>query len=83
MLAMKPALNLSDNALALPAPASSFHKYWNILRISLVERLVYRADFIVSTIFRFLPLVTSFLLWQAVFDGSGEKSSPAISATAT
>src|SRR5205814_5738976 len=42
-------------------------------RVSLVERLVYRADFIVSTIFRFLPLVTSFLLWQAVFDGSGEE----------
>jgi ABC-2 type transport system permease protein len=47
-------------------------KYWKILRISLVERLVYRADFFVSTIFRFLPLVTSFLLWEAVFAGSGE-----------
>jgi viologen exporter family transport system permease protein len=48
----------------------AFAKYWNILRISLVERLVYRADFFVSTIFRFLPLLTSFLLWEAVFDGA-------------
>jgi ABC-2 type transport system permease protein len=58
--------------VALPAPASPFRKYWRILRISLVERLVYRADFIVSTVFRFLPLVTSFLLWEAVFDSSGQ-----------
>jgi ABC-2 type transport system permease protein len=47
--------------------AHAFSKYGKILRISLVERLVYRADFFVSTIFRFLPLVTSFLLWEAVF----------------
>jgi ABC-2 type transport system permease protein len=46
----------------------TFAKYGKILRISLSERLVYRADFFVSTIFRFLPLVTSFLLWQAVFN---------------
>src|SRR5262245_45388341 len=45
-------------------------KYWNILRISLVERFTYRADFFFSTFFRFLPLVVSFLLWQAVFDAS-------------
>ena len=50
---------------------TSLRKYGKILRISLVERLVYRADFFVSTIFRFLPLVTSFLLWEAVFASSG------------
>src|SRR5438552_1380387 len=69
---MKPALSSSDGAVALPASAGALKKYWKILRISLVERLVYRADFIVSTVFRFLPLVTSFLLWQAVFEGSGQ-----------
>jgi ABC-2 type transport system permease protein len=47
-------------------------KYWKILRISLVERLVYRADFFVATVFRFLPLVTTFLLWEAIFTGSGK-----------
>lgn len=50
-----------------------WQKYWKILRISLVERLVYRADFFVSTIFRFLPLVTSFLLWEAVYLSSGKE----------
>jgi ABC-2 type transport system permease protein len=71
---MKPALSPSDGALALPPPGSPLKKYLKILRISLVERLVYRADFIVSTVFRFLPLVTSFLLWQAVFDSSQQQS---------
>jgi ABC-2 type transport system permease protein len=69
---MKPAPSLSD-AVLLPAPSNPLKKYWKILCVSLVERLVYRADFIVSTVFRFLPLVTSFLLWQAVFDGSGQE----------
>src|SRR5437879_10063322 len=48
-------------------------KYFKILRISLMERLVYRADFFVATLFRFLPLLTTFLLWEAVYAGSGEK----------
>src|SRR5436853_7129091 len=68
---MKPALSSSDALVALPRPGGSLKKYWKILRISLVERLVYRADFFVSAVFRFLPLVTSFLLWEAVFDSSG------------
>src|SRR5260370_13709007 len=68
---MKP-LSLSDPALALLAPANPFKKYLKILRISLVERLVYRADFFVSTVFRFLPLVTTLLLWEAVYDSSGQ-----------
>ncbi len=52
--------------------SGAFRKYAKILRISLVERLVYRADFFVSTVFRFLPLATSFLLWEAVFASSGK-----------
>lgn len=51
--------------------AGALGKYGKILRISLVERLVYRADFLVSTFIRFLPLVTSFLLWEAVYASSG------------
>ena len=38
-----------------------------ILRISLEERLVYRGDFALGTLMRFLPLVTQIFLWQAVF----------------
>jgi ABC-2 type transport system permease protein len=56
-----------------PSILGGFKKYGKILRISLVERMVYRADFLVSTIFRFLPLVTTLLLWQAVYDSSGKR----------
>ncbi len=47
-------------------------KYFKILRISLVERLAYRADFFLTTFFRFLPLMTTFLLWEAIYAGSGK-----------
>jgi ABC-2 type transport system permease protein len=57
---------------ATPSFAGSVRKYLKILRISLVERLTYRADFFVATLFRFLPLVTSFLLWEAIYKGSGQ-----------
>jgi ABC-2 type transport system permease protein len=43
-----------------------------ILRISLVERLAYRADFFLTTFLRFLPLITTFLLWEAIYEGSGK-----------
>jgi ABC-2 type transport system permease protein len=40
---------------------------WTILRISLEERLVYRGDFALGTLMRFLPIVTQIFLWSAVF----------------
>jgi ABC-2 type transport system permease protein len=49
---------------------SAFRKYWKIFRISLVERMVYRADFFLSTVLRFLPMVTTILLWQAIYTGA-------------
>jgi ABC-2 type transport system permease protein len=55
------------------APVQPFRKYLKILRVSLVERLTYRADFFVTMLFRFLPLLTTFLLWDAVFESSGKK----------
>ena len=75
---MSPTLSSSDT-LVVPAPGSALRKYWKILRISMVERLVYRADFIVSTLFRFLPLLTSFLLWNAVFDSAQEEAGQEVS----
>src|SRR5205823_13360253 len=41
-------------------------------RASLVERLAYRLDFILSTFLRFLPVMTTILLWQAVYASAGE-----------
>ena len=33
--------------------------------------MTYRGDFLLGTILRFLPMVTTILLWQAIYDGSG------------
>ncbi|MEK6233339.1 MAG: ABC-2 family transporter protein [Planctomycetales bacterium] len=40
---------------------------WTILKICLEERLVYRGDFALGTLMRFLPVVTQIFLWAAVF----------------
>jgi len=40
---------------------------WIILRISIEERLVYRGDFALGTLMRFLPIVTQIFLWGAIF----------------
>ncbi len=53
-----------------PTVGSSVRKYLKILRVSLSERLVYRADFLISTFLRFLPMLTTILLWQAVYAGT-------------
>ncbi len=45
--------------------------YFTVLRTSISERLVYRADFALGTLMRFLPIVTQIFLWQAVFSGMG------------
>jgi ABC-2 type transport system permease protein len=51
----------------------SLAKYWNIFRASLIERMVYRLDFLLGTVLRFLPMVTTILLWQAIYTGSGRE----------
>jgi ABC-2 type transport system permease protein len=58
-----------------PPPRRRAHvaaKYWRIFRVSLVERLVYRGDFFLSTVLRFLPMLTTILLWEAIFAGARE-----------
>jgi ABC-2 type transport system permease protein len=47
-------------------------KYLAIFRVSLAERMTYRGDFLLGTILRFLPMVTTILLWQAIYVGSGQ-----------
>ncbi len=44
---------------------------WTILRICLEERLVYRGDFALGTLMRFLPIVTQIFLWTAVIASTG------------
>lgn len=55
--------------LELPL-ASRLRTWWTILRICLEERLVYRGDFALGTLMRFLPIVTQVFLWEAVFSAS-------------
>ena len=45
--------------------------WWTILRISLEERLVYRGDFALGTLMRFLPIITQIFLWYAIFNSAG------------
>src|SRR5438445_12563967 len=47
-------------------------KYGNILRVALIERMAYRGDFLLGSVLRFLPMVTTILLWQAIYAGSGQ-----------
>ena len=42
--------------------------WWTIFRVSLEERLVYRGDFALGTLMRFLPIITQIFLWSAVFE---------------
>ncbi|MDP7018620.1 MAG: ABC-2 family transporter protein [Pirellulaceae bacterium] len=42
--------------------------WWTILRIALEERMVYRGDFALGTLMRFLPIVTQVFLWWAIFE---------------
>ena len=54
--------------------------WWTILRIGLEERLVYRGDFALGTLMRFLPIITQIFLWWAVFEsiGGGQRSEGSI-----
>jgi ABC-2 type transport system permease protein len=61
----------------LPRPPArgllaTIRKYHRILRASLVERMTYRGDFLIGTLLRFLPMVTTILLWQAIYQGAGK-----------
>ena len=50
------------------------NKYINIGKLSLKERFTYRGDFLLSSFLRFLPMITSILLWKSVY-GSSEQDS--------
>jgi len=49
---------------------TSAFTHWTIFRIALQERLVYRGDFAIGTLLRFLPIITQIFLWHAVFAGA-------------
>ncbi|QEG02014.1 hypothetical protein Mal15_60970 [Stieleria maiorica] len=63
-----------DDFPPLPAPTlgQRVAVWWMILKTSLGERLVYRGDFALGTLMRFLPIITQIFLWYAVFDSIGD-----------
>jgi ABC-2 type transport system permease protein len=48
--------------------------WWIILRISIEERLVYRGEFMLGTLMRFLPVITQIFFWAAVFSAAAGNS---------
>lgn len=51
--------------------------WWTFFQISINERLVYRGDFMLATLMRFLPTLTQIFLWWAIYDvlaNSGKSS---------
>ena len=42
--------------------------WWTFFQISINDRLVYRGDFMLGTLMRFLPTLTQIFLWWAIYD---------------
>jgi ABC-2 type transport system permease protein len=61
---------MSDVATVSAQPLQGLRTWWTMLKISLEERLVYRGDFALGTLMRFLPIVTQVFLWTAVFSAT-------------
>ncbi len=52
----------------MPQVFSNVKTWWTFFKISINERLVYRGDFIIGTLMRFLPTLTQIFLWWAIYD---------------
>ena len=57
-------------SLREPSLGNVLRKYAKVWRVALSDRFVYRLDFLVSTLLRFLPMLTTILLWEQIFAGS-------------
>ena len=66
-----PAKPLAD---AEPGWAARALTGWTFFRVSVNERLVYRGDFVLGTLMRFLPTLTQVFLWWAVYDAAAAMS---------
>ncbi len=58
---------MSNSNLLEKVAIDAIKTRWMILRIALEERLVYRGDFVLGTLMRFLPIITQIFLWWAIF----------------
>ena len=53
----------------LRAWTENWPTWWTFFRISIEERLVYRVDYALGTLMRFLPIITQIFLWWTIFEG--------------
>ncbi len=58
-----PLIEAGPGGAAAHLHPSSLRTWWIILHVSIEERLVYRGDFALGTLMRFLPLVTQVFFW--------------------
>jgi ABC-2 type transport system permease protein len=70
---VRPEQTFDGPAGALAGVRRAARKYLNIFRVSLIERMAYRGDFLLGTVLRFFPLITTVLLWHAVYAGSDQE----------
>jgi ABC-2 type transport system permease protein len=70
------AVAATPASLPPPGPRARARKYYKIFRVTLVERMTYRADFLFSTFLRFLPMLTTILLWDAIYAGTKAADRP-------
>ncbi len=52
--------------------------WWTFFQVAINERLVYRGDFMIGTLMRFLPTLTQIFLWWAIYDVVANKGSNSI-----
>lgn len=52
--------------------------WWTFFQIAINERLVYRGDFMIGTLMRFLPTLTQIFLWWAIYDSVAQRGSNSI-----
>ena len=71
---MIPAASPSTPSGFLARRLQALRVWWTMLVICLEERLVYRGDFVLGTLMRFLPIVTQVFLWTAVFGATSSGS---------
>ena len=57
-----------------PSFIDTARTWWTFFQISIHERLVYRGDFMIGTLMRFLPTLTQIFLWWAIYETLTEKT---------
>ena len=72
---MSQAASVAEQPLSIGQRASI---WWTFFQVAINERLVYRGDFMIGTLMRFLPTLTQIFLWWAIYDVVAQSGSDTI-----